>query len=150
MSEQPWRPADLRAPIPTLEADDALVVLLASRAASGAPATSTTAPPARTPVGRWQAGLATTAVALIMIGAAWLTGLHPEGSPDPAPPPATPPTVPTPTPVAPSPTTPTPSAEQPASEPAGVAARPTATDDTDAADDTDGAGNTPRADPDRR
>lgn len=72
---------DLRTPIPTLEPDDAFVAQLSARAAAGAPVEITARP-----VSTWRVGFAAAAVALVLVGVAWLAGLRPGGT-DTAPPP---------------------------------------------------------------
>jgi hypothetical protein len=96
----------LRTPIPTLEPDDAFVARLSALAAASAAEPEV----AGRPVGTWRVALAAAGVAAVLVGAAWLTGLGPTGSPQPAPGPATTPSAPeTPPPsVAPTPGSPTP------------------------------------------
>ncbi|GAA4372013.1 hypothetical protein [Nocardioides caricicola] len=80
----------LRTPTPTLEPDDAFVARLSALAAAGAPVA--TAP--RSPITTWRVALAAAGVAAILVGVAWLAGLSPTGSPQPAPGPATSPSAP--------------------------------------------------------
>jgi hypothetical protein len=91
MPDHPIRGSDLRTPAPTLEPDDAFVAQLSSLAAAGANAPQGEAP---APPATWRVGLAAASVAAVLVGVAWLAGLDPTGSPDPAPPPATTPTAP--------------------------------------------------------
>jgi hypothetical protein len=90
MPDDPVRGSDLYTPAPTLEPDDVLVARLSSLAAARANAS----PPAAAPLATWRVGLAALSVAAVLVGIAWLTGLHPSGSPNPAPPPTTRPSAP--------------------------------------------------------
>lgn len=71
---------DLRAVVPTLEPDDAFVAELCARASAG----SVRGPAAAA----WRVALAPVAVAAVLIGIAWVTGIRPAGLPDPSPAPA--------------------------------------------------------------
>lgn len=81
---------NLRTPIPTLEPDDAFVARLSALAAAGAPVAATP----RSPIATWRVAFAAAGVAAILVGVAWLAGLSPTGSPQPAPGPATSPSAP--------------------------------------------------------
>lgn len=119
----------LRTPIPTLEPDDAFVARLSALAAAGAPVER------RSPLATWRVALAAAGVAAILVGVAWLAGLNPTGSPQPAPGPATTPSAPESTnPSAtrsPSSSAPDSTLFEPGSAPVGSG--PTATGDTDTA-----------------
>lgn len=71
---------ELRAAVPALEPDEAFLAQLSARATAGA----MTAAPAR-PAGGWRVALAPVAVAAVLVGIAWLTGLRPSGITDPTP-----------------------------------------------------------------
>lgn len=70
------RRQDLRAVVPTLEPDQAFLAELSGRAAGAAH-----------PAGGWRVALVPVAVAAILVGVAWLTGVR-AGLPDPSPAPA--------------------------------------------------------------
>ena len=94
MPDHPLRGADLRTPAPTLEPDDVFLARLSSLAAAGADVPWG----APAPLATWRVGLAAASVAAVLVGVAWLGGLDPSGSPNPAP--ATTPTAPVETPTA--------------------------------------------------
>jgi hypothetical protein len=70
--------------------DDAFVARLSTLAAAGASAPQGKA----VPIATWRVALAAASVAAVLVGIAWLTGLSPSGSSDPAPPPTTRPSAP--------------------------------------------------------
>lgn len=81
---------NLRTPIPTLEPDDAFVARLSALAAASAP----TPEVVHRPVPTWRVALAAASVAAVLVGVAWVAGLDPTGSPNPAPQPAISPSAP--------------------------------------------------------
>lgn len=79
MTDHPLR-GELRAVVPTLEPDEAFLAQLSARAAAGAMSAS-----AARPAGGWRVALAPVAVAAVLVGIAWLTGVRPSGLTDPTP-----------------------------------------------------------------
>ena len=82
MTDHPIRD-ELRAVVPTLEPDEVFLAQLSARAAAGAAGTG----PIRAG-GGWRVALAPVAVAAVLVGVAWVTGLRPDGLTDPSPAPA--------------------------------------------------------------
>jgi hypothetical protein len=90
MPDHLLRGTDLRAPVSTLEPDDALLARLSSLAAAGTADSTKAAPPRVT----WRVGLAAASVAAVLVGIAWLSAVGPADQPAPSPSPATTPAGP--------------------------------------------------------